>query len=111
MSGMMSPYFLLVFLICGVAFAGGKKFSPVTTLLPVLASSSIRAFLATAPPRLLALAFSVSPVAASLSAIYLVDNSANAVKISSASLMWSRRFWVLSPFKFLWPITLKPVHS
>jgi len=31
-------------------FAGGKKFSPVTTDLPVFASNSLRAFLATLPP-------------------------------------------------------------
>ena len=36
---------------------------------------------------------------------------ARAVKMSSASLMWSRRFWVLSPFKSLWALTLTPLHS
>jgi hypothetical protein len=31
-------------------FCGGKKFSPVTTLLPVFALSALRAFFAMAPP-------------------------------------------------------------
>jgi hypothetical protein len=60
-------------------FPGGKKFSPVTTDLPVLDSNSLWAFFATAPPLLLALAFSVKPSACSLSAICRVESFANAV--------------------------------
>jgi hypothetical protein len=39
------------------AFGGGKKFSPVTTFLPVFASNSLLAFFAIAPPFLPAFAF------------------------------------------------------
>jgi hypothetical protein len=53
---------------------GGKKFSPVTTFLPVLLSNSLRAFLATAPPFLLAWAFCCNPFASSVSAICLVES-------------------------------------
>jgi hypothetical protein len=49
-------------------------------------------------PVLAADLFSVSPVAAVVSAIWRVESSARAVKMNSASLMWSRRFWVSSPF-------------
>jgi len=48
-------YFFSFFL----PLCGGRKFSPVTTDLPVLDSKSLRAFLATFPPFLLATAFSV----------------------------------------------------
>jgi hypothetical protein len=41
--------------------------------------------------------FSTMPVADTLAAIWRVESSARAVKINSASLMWSRRFSVLSP--------------
>ena len=52
-----------------LGFAGGRKFSSVTTDFPVFASNSLRAFFATLPPFLLAFAFSVKPFACSLSAI------------------------------------------
>ncbi len=55
---------------------GGKKFSPVTTLFLVFDSNSFRAFVATAPPFLPALALSIKPFALSVSAICRVDNSA-----------------------------------
>ena len=71
---------------------GGKKFSPVTTFLPVCCSNCSRASFAIFPPFLLAFAFSYNPFASSVSAICLVDSSAKAVNMSSASLMWSRRF-------------------
>ena len=77
------------------SFAGGKKFTPVITFLSVFASSSKQAFLATAPPCLLTFAFSVNPFAYSASAICRVESSARAVNTSSASLVWSRRFWFL----------------
>ncbi len=48
---------------------GGRKFSPVTTFLPVFASSSRLAFLAIPPPFLPASLFSSMPVAFTLSAI------------------------------------------
>jgi len=48
---------------------GGKKFSSVTTLLPVLFSNAILAFFAIAPPFWLAFAFSEIPCACSVSAI------------------------------------------
>jgi hypothetical protein len=59
-----SSYFNFLFFL-----ATGKKFSPVTTLLPVLLSNSLRAFLATAPPFLPATAFCCRPLAFSVSAI------------------------------------------
>ena len=70
------------FLLLG-SLPGGRKFSPVTTDLPVLASSARRACLAIVPPLAAATLFSVIPVASSVSAICRVDNSASAVKISS----------------------------
>jgi len=52
-----SNFYLLFF------YLGFKKFSPVTTFFPVLDSNSFRAFLAMAPPFLLALAFWATPFA------------------------------------------------
>ena len=76
------------------------------TFIPALAYT-----FATEPPCLLAFLFSIKPFAFSLSAICRVDNSANAVKINSASLMWSLRFCDLNPFRFLCSFTDKSVHS
>jgi hypothetical protein len=47
----------------------------------------------------------------SVSAIWRVESSAKAVKISSASVMWSRKFCCFNPLIDLWFFTLKPVHS
>ena len=55
--------FILCYFNFFLFFAGGKKFSPVTTLFPVFASNSFLAFLATVPPFLLATAFSFNPFA------------------------------------------------
>ena len=46
-------------------------------------------------------------------AFKMVDKAsdASAVKISSASLMWSRRLWVFRPLIFLCAFTLTPDHS
>jgi len=52
----------------------GKKFSPVTTLLPVCSSNCNLAFLAILPPFLLDFAFSCNPFASSVSAICRVDS-------------------------------------
>jgi len=46
-----------------LSFAGGKKFSPVTTLLSVLDSKASLASLAIFPPFLPALALSMTPFA------------------------------------------------
>lgn len=96
------------FLFC---FDGGKKFSPVTTFFPVLFSNASLASFAIFPPFLPAIAFCFTPLALLVSAIYLVDNSAKAVKINSASLIWSLKFCDLRPFKFLCCFTLSPAHS
>ena len=65
----------------GTASAGGRKFSPVTTDFPVFSSSALRACLAIAPPLPAAAAFSVMPVASSVSAICRVESSASAVAL------------------------------
>src|SRR3990172_575410 len=90
---------------------GGRKLSPVTTFLPVFASSSCLAFLAMPPPFLPATLFSSMPTAFIVSAICRVDSSARAVNISSASLIWSLRFCVFSPFIFLCFFTETSAHS
>lgn len=64
------------------ALVGGRKFSLVTTLLPVFCSNSRRARRAIVPPFFPADAFSIIPAAATLSAICRVESSASAVKIS-----------------------------
>jgi len=56
-----SYYLNIIYFNFFFPLAGGKKFSPVTTLLPVFASNSFLAFFATAPPSLPALAFSITP--------------------------------------------------
>src|SRR3972149_9790679 len=61
---------------CDFAAHGGRKFSPVITFLPVLASSSRLAFLAIPPPLLPATLFSSIPVASIVSAICRVESSA-----------------------------------
>jgi hypothetical protein len=61
---------------------GGKKFSSVTTFLPVCCSNCSLASFAIFPPFLLAFAFYNKPFASSVSAICLVESSANAVKMS-----------------------------
>jgi len=55
--------YFLAFLFTTLFFsvAGGKKFSPVTTFLPVLDSNAKRAFFAIAPPFLPAMAFFLTP--------------------------------------------------
>jgi hypothetical protein len=58
----------------GFDFCGGRKFSPVTTLLPVFASSALRAFFAIAPPFVPAFAFSFTPFDCSASAIWRVES-------------------------------------
>ena len=60
---------------------GGRKFSQVTTLLPVLSSRSRRALRAMPPPFFPASLFSFMPVAFMVSAIWRVESSARAVKI------------------------------
>lgn len=106
MSVFGSTYLILFFVE-----AGGRKFSPDTTFLPVFASSASLASFAIFPPFFPATAFSRRPSALSLSAICLVDNSASAVKISSASVIWSLRFWAFSPLTCLCFWTVRPVHS
>ena len=107
LTGICKIYFSLAYIfsekkVCiPYGLVGGKKFSPVMTDLPVLRSNSLRAFLAILPPFLLAVAFFVNPFACSLSAICRVESSAKAVKINSASDMWSRRFCVFSFFNAL----------
>lgn len=68
---LLQNYLSFFFILAGV-----KKFSPVTTLFPVFDSNSFRAFFATAPPFLPALALLIKPFAFSDSAICRVDNSA-----------------------------------
>ena len=70
-------HFFFKRLLCGA----GRKFSPVTTDLPVFASSALRACLAIVPPFFAATLFSGIPVASSVSAICRVDNSASAVAL------------------------------
>ena len=89
----------------------GKPLFPVTTFCPVLASNSCRACRAIPPPFFPALAFYSSPAAFMLSAICRVESSARAVKINSASVIWSRKFCVSSPLRSLCCLTLTPDHS
>ena len=75
---------------------------------PVLCSNSTLAFLAIPLPFLLANLFSGNPLASILSAICLVESSASAVKISSASFIWSRqvlRLQVFDGFMFFYCYT------
>jgi hypothetical protein len=62
-----NPFYFFSILL--VIFAGGRKFSDVMMLFPVFSSNSRRAFLAIFPPFLPACAFSVIPLASSVSAI------------------------------------------
>ena len=88
-----------------------KKFLPLTTFLFVFFSSATLAFLEIPPPCRPALLFSSIPFASIVSAICRVDISASAVKTSSASLMWSRKFSCFKPLIFLCPLTETSDHS
>jgi len=63
------------------SFLKGKKFSLVTTFFPVFSSNASLASLAILPPFSPAFAFSCNRFASSVSAIYLVESSASAVKL------------------------------
>lgn len=80
--GKDDPYTYFNFLF---RFDGGKKFSSVITFLPVLFSNASLASLAIFPPFFPATAFCCTPFALSVSAICLVESSASAVNINSAS--------------------------
>jgi len=55
-----SYYLIIIYFNFFFPLAGGKKFSPVITLLPVFPSNSFLAFFATDPPFFPALAFSIT---------------------------------------------------
>jgi hypothetical protein len=94
-----------------LSFAGGKKFSPVTILLPVFASNSFLAFLATLPPCLatfLLYSKSFGLVAADMS---FVDASASMFKINSVLVMLSRRFSFFKPFNTLYSLVVLSLQA
>lgn len=70
-----------------------RKFWPDTTLCPNSRSVSLRATPATLPPRRATRLLSANVSGFSCCEISVVTRSPSIVKISSKSVMWSRRFW------------------
>jgi hypothetical protein len=76
------PIAYINFFFC---FGGGKKFSTVKTLFPVLFFNANLASISIFPPFFPATAFSFMPFGSSVSAICHVESSAKGIKINPAS--------------------------